>query len=142
MNRDVLLQVADRIEQDPDSYNQNTWGRRTACGTAFCIAGHVAAATLPPENLVWQRDPWQANSWFLDEVRDLQGRKRMVKYYARDVLDMDTEIIDVDGDIEVYVGDLFDGDWEPVDGMTAPEALRAVADGASLASVTNANLGY
>lgn len=31
------------IEEHPKEWRQSTWGRRTACGTAMCVAGHVAA---------------------------------------------------------------------------------------------------
>lgn len=41
MNTELLLRVADAIENDPGSYDQSMWARRGACGTTMCIAGHA-----------------------------------------------------------------------------------------------------
>lgn len=30
------------IEQHPEEHRQQTWAWRTPCGTAYCLAGHVA----------------------------------------------------------------------------------------------------
>jgi hypothetical protein len=134
MNVEVLLKVADRIEADPDSYSQQTWGVRSACGTAFCIAGHVAVATLPPERLVWQPSMWAKDEFALVEVILDGGRTDTVQNYAQRTLDFDLEVVDEDG---CYWGHLFDGDWKPVYGMTAVQALRAVAAGVPLSDVTD-----
>jgi hypothetical protein len=38
MNVEMMLKVADYIEQHPEQYNQSEW-----CGTECCIAGHALA---------------------------------------------------------------------------------------------------
>lgn len=35
-NRELLLKIADKIERQPETYNQGEW-----CGTACCVAGHA-----------------------------------------------------------------------------------------------------
>lgn len=45
-NLPLLRKVLDHIDAHPDEWYQATWGiqtERSACGTAFCIAGHAIA---------------------------------------------------------------------------------------------------
>lgn len=30
------------IDKDPKSWEQNSWAEKTACGTTYCLAGHIA----------------------------------------------------------------------------------------------------
>lgn len=41
------------IKEHPEEWNQGYWGRTTACGTTFCLAGHVAilAGAEAPKNI-------------------------------------------------------------------------------------------
>ena len=43
---EVLGRALDVIIADPDGWDQDVYGRREACGTAFCLAGHVAVTVL------------------------------------------------------------------------------------------------
>lgn len=41
-NLDLLRRVLQQIDDHPDTWNQDCYARKTACGTQFCIAGHAA----------------------------------------------------------------------------------------------------
>lgn len=43
---EVLGRALDVILADPDGWEQDVYGRRTPCGTAFCLAGHVDVTVL------------------------------------------------------------------------------------------------
>lgn len=117
------------------------------CGTRACLAGHAAILTNRveinwefvsyDEDEVWVDDDdsedggyWEAamgsNGWWeahylLNGSDDYswgeEGRKALGLYYAESCV-------------------LFGGSWEPASGMTVPEVLRALADGAHICSVT------
>lgn len=46
-----LDRIIDHIERHPEEWRQASYGLRTECGTAFCVAGH--AAVLDRAELVW-----------------------------------------------------------------------------------------
>ncbi len=115
-NTELFDLIADTIEKRPESYNQSSWG----CGTSFCVAGHAAALSgckptafdweyiLPPEN----------------DDTGLEGDDEgeiYVETWAAKKLGLSTD------DCE-----LFDCSWEPPEGMTVPEALRAIGRGADI----------
>lgn len=43
---EVLGRALDVIIRDPDGWEQDVYGHRTPCGTAFCLAGHVDVTVL------------------------------------------------------------------------------------------------
>lgn len=49
MNRELLLRVADMIEQNPDQFDMGSWGY--TCGTKACIAGWAVICTYGRENV-------------------------------------------------------------------------------------------
>jgi hypothetical protein len=44
-NLPLLRKVLDHIDAHPEEYEQSIFRTRTKCGTAYCIAGHVAVMT-------------------------------------------------------------------------------------------------
>jgi hypothetical protein len=44
INEELLKLAVKRIEADPQSWNQGEWVLQGACGTTFCLAGHVLMA--------------------------------------------------------------------------------------------------
>lgn len=58
LNIGLLSKVMDHIEHHPEEHDQTYWATKTtttACGTAFCFAGHAVNMTLGPnERMVWE----------------------------------------------------------------------------------------
>lgn len=58
LNIALLSKVMDHIEHHPEEHDQTYWATKTtttACGTAFCFAGHAVNMTLGPnERMVWE----------------------------------------------------------------------------------------
>ncbi len=109
-NTELFNRIADRIEKDPDTYNQHEWG----CGTKFCVAGHVAVELGCKSSGV--------NS-FGDPIWSLiitpSGHRMATHDFARERLGLD--------DDDAY--ELFDAGWLPRDGGSVPDALRAIGRG-------------
>jgi hypothetical protein len=42
INLPLLQKALDHIEAHPEEWDQESWGRQTACGTTACLAGHIA----------------------------------------------------------------------------------------------------
>ena len=83
-NLPLLRKVLEHVDAHPDEWNQHAWGMQTsrsACGTAFCIAGHAAVmAGLTP---VWKRT---GDETFMHSVVDADGNEVFVAYAAQDAL--------------------------------------------------------
>lgn len=45
VNVELLRKVLEHITAHPDEHDQEVWARRTACGTAMCLAGHAVVMT-------------------------------------------------------------------------------------------------
>lgn len=45
INVPLLDKVLSHLIAHPDEWQQQSWARRSACGTAYCVAGHVAVMT-------------------------------------------------------------------------------------------------
>lgn len=45
VNAPLLRKVLEHITEHPDEWFQGMWAKRSACGTACCVAGHVAVMT-------------------------------------------------------------------------------------------------
>ena len=127
-NTELFERIADEIEFFPESYNQGAWGKiiegakakQTACGTAFCIAGHASHLTgwLPQHPQEWDNVIRPKGDTYL-EVSDVARREL--------------------GLTQAEAEFLFDGDWKPKRKYTVPEALRAIGNGANILDVTNKN---
>lgn len=80
-NLPLLRKVLDHIDAHPDEWNQNEWGiqtERSSCGTAFCIAGHVAV--MSGAEPVWDIDGSMVH------VRRPNGQPTPVGVYAAEQL--------------------------------------------------------
>lgn len=118
---------------------------KLSCGSHACLAGNVV--TLAGWQLLVDADEWndaiQAmhNSHYEEvsvgaAVRD--GYTTEVPIAAFGVLYGVDSVKDPDfpqRGLEDIL--LFDGDWRPREGMSVPDALRALADGETLESVSN-----
>ena len=119
--------LADRIEQNPDEYDQETWGTSNdpegECGGSYCIAGTVAMLLgAEPRTVYALSGALSHYSWdmvTLDGVTESPGK------LAGRVLGLDED--------EQLV--LFSEVWHP-DGMSVPEALRSIAEGVAVGDVT------
>lgn len=111
-NSDLLFQIADRIENDPASYDQTQWLEYSwdaNCGTTGCIAGQACHI----EGIPMREAPlWPLGGSPADIAVGLLGLT----------------------DLEGYI--LFGACWHPPFGMTVPEALRRFAKGDSIEDVT------
>lgn len=129
INAELFHQIADKIEKEPEGYNQEFWGQRTSCGTAYCIGGWAVVLGGKDQiiysdegELLGLRNGWD-NSWteVSDAARELLGIAPHT--YASDPYEDVTDRLFMSG-------------WRPREDMTVPEALRAIANGAKLADVT------
>lgn len=105
-NEELFRKVADAIERNPDSYNQNAW-----CGTQACVAGWAVAIERCNGNIAFER--------VMDAVNDIHDA-------AAELLRLDY----------VDAADLFRASWEPHDGLSVPDALRKIGEGAHIADVS------
>lgn len=123
-NRELFYKIAAQLDREPESYDQETWGRReakTPCGTAHCVAGWAAA-------LGGYKSSTKDSSWSFvvtPEQLKLPTSKRML--VSRNVETLGAELL---GLTEGEADALFDCGWEPGPRETVPEALRAIGDGA------------
>lgn len=105
---DLFRQIADRIEDNPNRYDQREWRTQVdhPCKTAYCIGGHALAIRgLFEESLLGLNSPrpMPAGLLGLDEDED-----------------------------EV----LFAMSWGPREGLSVPDALRCLAEGAEISEVS------
>lgn len=84
VNVERLTKVLEHIEGNPEEWNQGVWGARTACKTAFCVAGH-AAAMFSPGMLKWYET---FSHWEVDVVELPDGETLLIYEHARDLLDL------------------------------------------------------
>ena len=66
VNKKLLRKVLRYIKTHPKEWDQDIWGEKKPCGTAFCFAGHALA--MAGAKLRWSKpdeDGWQE----LDAVR-------------------------------------------------------------------------
>jgi hypothetical protein len=104
---DLFRRVADRIERDPDSYDQATWVRIGECGTVACIGGHALLEAGEAADRT-STGGWAECHALAQTLLGLTDRESIL-FHAR---------------------------WRPAPGMTVPDALRRLADGWPLAVVT------
>lgn len=134
--------------------------KKPLCNTSACIAGWAAILsdyTEPRVELLtfrtgmaaegthyitgynWAKAPtllevtaWEVRHDALHWSRLNSQVDRIGENFQLNITEMGLFLLDLGPDYE----SLFDGSWMPLEGMTVPEALRAIADGASLAEVT------
>lgn len=126
-NTELFYRIADEIEVFPEEYKQGEWftPRDAApCGTAFCIAGHSAHLTgwVPAKTSGGQRD-WT----FLSPSVLHLGEVFTCSSVGRHELGLTWNESSI----------LFDGMWIPAEGLSVPDALRALGDGAPIQEVTD-----
>ena len=94
-----LDRIIGRIVIDPTSWEQETYGRKTSCGTAFCVAGHAVVDAKIPFEFV-KRD------WLEYPVMSLTDPERSadIEFNAREYLGLSKkqgdEIFDGDNTLE------------------------------------------
>ena len=109
----LMRAVADAIEAHPEQYEQEMWSTVTACGTAYCVGGWACILAYGASALSDPRGSEYAHGRYIeDEASDLLGLPAE-----------ETEL-------------LFHSQWEPAEWLTVPQALRAIAEGKSVESVT------
>lgn len=93
-NVDLLMQVREKIQTEPERHYQGLWAReiidpaRGECGTAYCVAGW--AAFLSGEELHWI-DFGKARQAEALLRRDEYGDPIYISNYARDALGLDRD---------------------------------------------------
>ena len=113
----LFREIADKIEDHPELYDQADYEAQKDCGTAHCIGGW--ACELRRDDL-----QWITNSYYgQEDVSPLAG-----------FFEAGSNLLGLTGK-ETMI--LFDAGWTPREGLTVPAALRAIADGAEIADVTD-----
>ena len=110
-NIEMFDRVADAIEAHPEKYDQTTFGRKTECGTAYCVAGWTAYLDG------WK--PSTSGDFFCVTKGD----------HRRSVIGVAHKLL---GLVSYESADLFDSNWCPPwqrERMTVPEALRKIGRG-------------
>ena len=109
-NTDLFFEVAEAIEKHPQRYDQRSCYGNNECGTTACIAGWTLALT--------------------EHQGDLTAADRAY----------DSEIFSPAGDAlglsEYEAEHLFDAWWKPHDGLSVPDALRKIGEGAEIEDVS------
>ncbi|MEU6674817.1 hypothetical protein [Streptomyces sp. NPDC046925] len=54
INTDLLIEIREQITAHPETHDQLSWGRKSDCGTTYCIAGW--AAVLTDASFIWSHD--------------------------------------------------------------------------------------
>ena len=126
-NEELFRRVADAIEANPEQYDQGQW----ECGTTRCLAGwanrltgHVVPAT------------WLEIGASASEADSQRFVERMVAFSerARSVLGLTSE--ETDGPDPDEEGGLFAETWRPHPGLSVPDALRKIGEGAAIEDVS------
>lgn len=117
----LMLQVADAIEDDPASYAQEHWVDHTYCGTRCCIAGWAVKIAEPERFNIDFRNQCEVRN--LSEYIELNAHELLGLASNKALL-------------------LFHSGWKPVEDMTVSEALRKIAGGSKLSEVTQGSLAY
>lgn len=119
-NEELFRKVADHIEAQPEHYDQEMWWQHKECGTTACIAGWGISLTkqqsLDACAKRWDRmvQTWNGNP--ADVVRDEAAE-------CFGLTDSDARL-------------LFHASWAPHDGLSVPDALRKIGEGASIEDVS------
>jgi hypothetical protein len=86
-NAAELVAIYQHIKTHPEEWRQGWWGRRDACGTAFCFAGHAAVrAGAEPQ---WHASVDGVEAF--DFVMTPDGNAELVDEFAARVLGLDLD---------------------------------------------------
>lgn len=94
------------------------------CGTAFCISGW--ALHLSGWGVNWNIEPGESIWW--PEWTDPSGERHYPDFSAEGARAL--------GLYRNEAAELFAASWQPREGLSVPDALRALADGASVEEVS------
>lgn len=124
-NWPLFLSAIEQIIRHPETWNQNTYASKTACGTSFCVAGWVA-------KLAGAEPMWSAE---LKDNHDIdiayfEGQVKDIPRISSELIFGGDEILDDFGYHELYYPDntLYDvlrfvTDWAAEDGIELPEEI-------------------
>lgn len=90
----LLRKVLEHITAHPEEHQQGWWGEKTSCGTAYCVAGHVAVMT--GHEIQWELDCDDVSAYRASRTQD-----------GRQIMDVAREAL---GLTLVQAQDLFAGD--------------------------------
>lgn len=114
-NLELFCKIADQIEEHPETYSQHEW----ACGTHGCIAGWALVFSHFVLNLA-------------ELERYIAAGRAHVAATAATALGLRYR-----DDLETSEAALlFNGAWEPHEGLSVPDALRKIGEGAEIRDVT------
>jgi hypothetical protein len=82
LNVELMEKVRDKIRENPDRHDQNSWAVRMPCGTTYCIAGWTAV--LSGATIDWDSDEEHA---YADTVNN--GAEAICEY-AQDQLGLES----------------------------------------------------
>lgn len=127
-NRELFYKIAEQIEKHPETYDQSTWGGVRACGTAHCVAGHVAVQCgyYPTK-----AGPHSETDWWgmVSKKPGLHYCGDEVDPSVEDVQDVAAKLLGLD---PVEASILFGPNWRDDNYKDVPTALRAYGDGATI----------
>lgn len=93
-NAAELIAIYQHIKANPETWNQYMWGRRTPCGTAYCLAGWAVARSVGVERFAWEAPDENGVSevWFVtDESGNWADSIRVVAQSALGLTGRQTE---------------------------------------------------
>lgn len=143
---ELFDEVARRIELFEESYDQGSYGSARDCGSVGCLAGHGGMAT--GWNPVAVYTNFIDHDWDSFDERKQRPTKRHLKINALDWAslwrDDDSEVNvptftiarEEFGLTNVEGAALFDAIWHPAEGLSVPDALRRLGQGARLTEVS------
>jgi len=81
VNVPLLQKVLDHITAHPEEWRQSDWASKSACGTAYCVAGH--AVVMSGYTASFSSKNWATGFCVKD------GRRGHIDTVAREVLGLD-----------------------------------------------------
>lgn len=130
-NTDLFNDIADKVENEPEAYDQSTWlePSKNECGSRGCIAGWAVALS---GDAVHNSDGTLRGGVKSRYIDLADGRSQFIQ----EVIPFDIfarESLGLSGD---EANHLFAGTWKPKSWLGVPGALRALGRGASIEDVT------
>lgn len=127
-NTDLFHAIARKIEDEPERYNQTSYGDAkdaTACGSSHCIAGW-AVVIAAPQRAHWQYLGCTEDHWILlPTSSELE--------FGWSMNSIGAELLGLEDDEACM---LFSAAWEPLDGLTPWDALVKIGNGAAVQEVS------
>jgi hypothetical protein len=121
---DLMLKVADQIEEEPERYNQYYYVMDSPCGTQHCIAGWALVLSGKAQVEI---DTYTDRAWTCIFVDLETGGWEDPVELGREALGLNEE--------EAWR--LFGASWKPAENMSVPDALRKLAWGADIEDVSS-----